>query len=350
MEKTRNYGIDLLRLVLMFMVCVLHTLGQGGVLDACTEGTVRYNTFWFIEILAYCAVDAFALITGYVASDKPQKYEKLVNMWFQVFFYSFIVSLVAMFCGIGGNLGIKELIKSALPVTFNRFWYITAYLGLFFAIPILNKFIFSIDKQTAKKTLIILLILFSILGVLGEPMRTYKGYSVLWLMVLYLIGAIASKIELFKNKKTITLILYWMGCIILTWGTLAIFGTKRLVKYISPTILLSGILMVILFSRMKLKGKIISKLSPLALGIYLFHSNKVLWVNVIKDAFVFITEKNIAVGVLLVFGIAAVIFLAGLIVEFVRSKLAELIKLPELSKKIVALCEKILNKVCEFVR
>jgi surface polysaccharide O-acyltransferase-like enzyme len=122
-------------------------------------------------------------------------------MWFQVFFYSFVVSLVATFCGIGGELGIKELIKSALPVTFNRFWYVTAYFGLFFAIPLLNKFVFSIDKETAKKALVIMLVLFSVLGILGEPMRTYKGYSVLWLIVLYLIGAIANKIELFKNTK-----------------------------------------------------------------------------------------------------------------------------------------------------
>ena len=33
----RNHGIDLLRLVLMFMVCMLHTLGQGGILNASAE-------------------------------------------------------------------------------------------------------------------------------------------------------------------------------------------------------------------------------------------------------------------------------------------------------------------------
>ena len=32
MKYERNYGIDLLRLVLMYMVCMLHTLGQGGTL------------------------------------------------------------------------------------------------------------------------------------------------------------------------------------------------------------------------------------------------------------------------------------------------------------------------------
>ena len=87
----RNYGIDLLRLVLMFMVCMLHTLGQGGVLYASVDGTIGYKAYWFLEILSYCAVDGFAIVSGYVASNRPRKYEKLVNMWFQAFFYSFII-------------------------------------------------------------------------------------------------------------------------------------------------------------------------------------------------------------------------------------------------------------------
>ena len=90
MKYERNYGIDLLRLVLMYMVCMLHTLGQGGILGVCQAGTVEYKAFWFLEILSYCAVDGFAIISGYMAVDRPRKYEKLVDMWFQAFFYSFV--------------------------------------------------------------------------------------------------------------------------------------------------------------------------------------------------------------------------------------------------------------------
>lgn len=50
MKYERNYGIDLLRLVLMYMVCMLHTLGQGGILGVCQAGTVEYKAFWFLEI------------------------------------------------------------------------------------------------------------------------------------------------------------------------------------------------------------------------------------------------------------------------------------------------------------
>lgn len=82
MGSQRNYGIELLRLVLMYMVCILHTLGRGGVLGACEAGTTGFRVFWLIEILSYCAVDGFAIISGYTAADKPRKYEKLADMWF----------------------------------------------------------------------------------------------------------------------------------------------------------------------------------------------------------------------------------------------------------------------------
>ena len=51
----RNYGIDLLRLVAMFMVVILHVLGQGGVLSATTGD--KHHIAWFLETAAYCAVD-----------------------------------------------------------------------------------------------------------------------------------------------------------------------------------------------------------------------------------------------------------------------------------------------------
>ncbi|MBR4172933.1 MAG: hypothetical protein IKR46_01015 [Clostridia bacterium] len=68
----RNQGIDLLRIVSMYMVCVLHTLGQGGVLETLSVGSTKYYAFWLLEISQYYAVNSFALISGYtLTEDKP---------------------------------------------------------------------------------------------------------------------------------------------------------------------------------------------------------------------------------------------------------------------------------------
>ena len=350
MTKERNYGIDLLRLVLMFMICILHVLGQGGILASSATGTAKYSVFWFMEIFAYCAVDAFALISGYTATDKPRKYEKLVNIWFQVFFYSFIITILFVIFGQAGNLQTKEIIKNALPITFEKYWYMTAYFLLFLAIPILNNYLFKLSEKAAKKAFIIFIVLFAGIGFMCDSFKTIGGYSALWLIALYCIGLLGKKINIFDKQKSIILILVWLLCIFGTWYSYVYLNMEKFVNYISPTILLSGLIMVVLFKRIKLKGNIISKLSPLALGIYLLQLNQVIWDNVLKDSFTYVLDKEILIGVLLVLFYASLIFIAGLLVELFRSKLAKMIKLEILSKKIVNLIDCILEKVIIILR
>lgn len=344
MTNKRNYGIDLLRLVLMYMVCMLHTLGQGGILSACEAGTAEYKVFWLMEIMAYCAVDGFAIISGYTAADKPRKFEKLADMWFQAFFYSFIVTVILILAGLNPEWSMKELVKLALPVTFETFWYFTAFFALFFAIPLLNRFVFSIDERTAKISLILVVALFSCMELVAGSFKTQSGYSALWLMVLYCVGALAKRGKVLERKRTITLIILWMACILVTWYVRVFLGIGRLTNYVSPTILASGLIMVVLFSRLRLKGTIISKLSPLAFGIYLFQRNPVIWNTYLQGRASFAAQTGIAAGVRYAFAIAGGIFLSGLIVEFVRSRLAKVLRIPVLSQKIVTLVQWVLRK------
>lgn len=342
MTKERNYGIEILRLLLMFMVCILHTLGRGGVLSACVAGTAEYRVFWLMEILSYCAVDGFAIISGYMATDKPRKYEKLAEMWFQVFFYSFFVTLFFVIIGTYKDLTAKEVIKCLLPMTFGKYWYFTAYFLLFLVTPILNRFLFEIDDARAKKVLAVTVVLFSVLAVMSDSFGTHGGYSALWLIVLYCLGVLAKKVKLFEAQKSLTLIVIWGCCILVTWGVFVFAGNARLVSYISPTILLSGMIMVILFSRIKISGTVVSKLSPLAFGIYLFQLNQVVYNVLLNGRFAFIVNKNILQGIAYVFAFSLLIFISGLAVEWLRSLLAKALKIPCLSKKIVGLIDKLL--------
>ena len=353
MGKTRNYGIDLLRLVFMFMVCMLHTLGQGGILDACEEGSLRFRTFWLLEILSYSAVDGFAFISGYMSPDKPRKYEKLVEMWFQAFFYSFAVTLFLTAVGVGESLGKKDMLQCAFPVTYRKFWYFSSFFILYLSIPILNRYLFAIEESTAKKTLLVLFLLFSVISVgkdVDDPFELQNGYSAIWLLILYCMGVLAKRIRLFETRKTSSLLLLWALCVLLTWGHRVFADNERLVNYVSPTVLLSGILLVVLFSRLPVRGKGIATLSPLAFGIYLFQMNQVFWCQVLNGAFAFVAGKNVAVGVVCVFAFAGAIFLSGLAVEFVRSKLAKLCKIPALSRKIVELANGALGKASSLLK
>ncbi len=335
MLQERNHGIDLLRLLLAYMVCILHTLGRGGILWSMKSGTAVHGALWLLEIIAYCAVDGFALISGYTASAKERKYEKLVTMWFQAFFYSFILTGIFVLLGVKKEWPLGEMIEAALPVTTRKFWYFTAYFGLYFAMPMINRFFFEMGHSKAQKALLVLFALFSLMEVGYGTFHTQAGYSTIWLMVLYCIGLLIRKTELFKNKSTIFLIALWAVCIAITWYVQFIAEEDLLTSYVSPTILLSGIILVILFSRLKLRGTWISKLAPLAFGIYLFQASEVVWDTLIDDAFKFAAEMNNFASIVYAFAGAGAIFACGLCVEALRRYAEKKLHIKRLSEKIV---------------
>ena len=98
--------------------------------------------------------------------------------------------------------------------------------------------------------------------------------------------------------------------------------------------------MVILFSRLKIKNNIISKLSSLALGIYLLQANQVIWNEFITDKFIFIADSNIIVGVLSLILCSFSICSLGLIVDFFRSVIFNKLRIDLLSKRIVSFITK----------
>ena len=63
--------------------------------------------------------------------------------------------------------------------------------------------------------------------------------------------------------------------------------------------------------------------------------NTVIWNNVLKGATSFIVSKSIIVGIGYMFGCAALIFWCGLLIEYIRIKLAKFFKISSLSEKIV---------------
>ena len=116
MNAMRNYGIDLYRIVLTFFICMLHVLGQGGILGVSEDGTALFGIVWLLETSAYCAVDGYGLISGYNAKEKGQNFTRIICLWFQVFFYSFVFSQLTM------HLTLKmEYMNSQCSILSNHF-------------------------------------------------------------------------------------------------------------------------------------------------------------------------------------------------------------------------------------
>lgn len=82
--EQRNRGIDLLRMTAMWMVVILHILNKGGVLAAAAPLSAGQGTARLLETAAYCAVNCYGLISGYVGVQRRFRYSGALALWLRV--------------------------------------------------------------------------------------------------------------------------------------------------------------------------------------------------------------------------------------------------------------------------
>ena len=94
MARQRNMGLDILRAMAMFLVIVLHFVGQGGLLSHAAEGSVKYWLLSAVQIVAFCCVNLYGLTTGYLMCNKAFRLSRVVKLWATTLFWSVAVSCV----------------------------------------------------------------------------------------------------------------------------------------------------------------------------------------------------------------------------------------------------------------
>ena len=333
----RNYGIDLLRLIAMFMVVILHVLGQGGVISATTG--LKHHIAWLLETTAYCAVDCYAIISGFVAyseNEKPYRYTKFFGFWLQAFIYSFGITLLAFLLK-PNSIGIETVIKSCFPVASEAYWYVSAYAGLFFIIPWLNKLMRSCNTKEA--TCLIAILIFIFVGYVtfsnfwGDCFRLEGGYSFVWLSILYLVGAWLKKCDIPKKIRNSFFFLGSAICIAFSWFAhefipISFFGV--FVNFTSFTIVFVAISLVCVFSKLHFNSKsskVIAFFAPAAFGVYLIHVQPLVWRYFMSNAFVWIADFTAWLLPILVLGSAFCLFVICLLIEKLRLILFKLLKI-----------------------
>lgn len=355
-KKERNYGIDLLRLISMFMVVVLHVLGQGGILDNTPNLSIAGETFWFFEIACYCAVNIYAIISGYVGLKSKHKYSNLISLSLQLVFYAVIITGIEVIISLQNNVPISltTLFWHIFP-TLKNYWYFSAYFCVFFFMPMLNNIINTSSRKTLKCIAIFMFLIFSCWTQLSSAISgLLSGYSVLWLAILYAVGAYIAKYDPLRNWSCRKCLLGYIICVILTSLSKILLGYANirpmlLVSYTSPTIVFSAIFLVHLFSRLhigKRTKKIVSFLAPMAFGVYLIHCHPYMFVN-LKDRFAWISEQPIYFGILLVFAWAFAIFAACIFIDWLRLLLFKVCKVKNFA---IWLELKLKNLICSILR
>lgn len=348
--KTRDYNVDLFRVLATIFVIILHVLGQGGILESASPGGAKYWVAWSLEILAYCAVNCFALISGYVMVNKTTRLRNIISTWFTVLFYSVLITGL-FFLFVPETRSIKELVYACVPVIRNQWWYVSSYFALFAAIPILNAAVHNISQTLFKKLLLVILIAVCIIdcGDPNDPFVLSDGYSPIWLMILYLFGGYIRKYDV-KEKVTalksagafwVVILLTVLSKFCIYFVTKKIFGEAILdntfVSYTSVTIVLASVFLFLYCLNVKISNfsrKAISLTAPATFGVYLIHVHPMVFDYIVKDAFADFVKKNILIMILCVFVATALIFFLCTAIDLIRIQFFKLIKVDRWSEKI----------------
>lgn len=348
-NDARHSNFDLLKILSMGMIVLFHY--AYGKWDYSSMGNYKVimDIIWMFGELG---VNVFALISGYfmIEQDRPFKTKKICLMWLQVLFYS-ILSIV-----IASKMGALEIdqgrvLQTIFPITYRVWWYATAYFGLYFLAPFMNKGLKALDKKEYRRLLTILLLVFSVwptlIGIFHNDTEIFFDYNrFIWLMILY---CIAGYIRIYGINKENWRLRHWGSIHFCTWFLILLFivfmpengvGEQILMKntyFWHPNSILMvalAISLFMIFSKIQMReNRIICYIASCTFGIYLGHSerSKMIWNAIFHRDLV--GTKAVLTDMLCAF---TCIVMATLFIESIRKQI----------EKIMCFCTaKILNKM-----
>lgn len=368
-DTKRNYGIDLLRVISMIMVCLLHVLNHGGILSACENGgdTVKIACSSLLQAATMCAVNCYAMISGYVGCESKHKLSNIIYLTLHVTFYSVLITAIFFFVNRGGSysIGIVDLAKAFFPGLFAQYWYFTAYFVLFFFMPALNIIADKMEKALFLKTLFGIAIVVSILPTFfhADPAKTELGYSTIWLMIMYLFGSYLKKYNPMGNygngKKffgyVACVLVAWLGKYVTEWMLFGVLGKKMaggiFYEYTSPTTVICAIALVSFFANTKLNERMIrftKFFAPVSFGVYLIHELKVVREVILVDRFCGYADQNIFLMLLLVLLTSLMLWFVCSMVDKLRLMFFDAIKVRNFCECIGEKIENLTNRLLKI--
>lgn len=341
--KQRNVGIDILRVVSMFLIIIGHILMQGGVLSAYSNTGLQGYFFNAMYVLAYCGVNCFALVSGYVGWQTTFRLEKIIKLWTTVVFWSVGISLF-LFIYNKDFFSVKEAVSMFLPLIRGRYWFFNAYFVVFMFSPLLNHLIKTLPQKTYQYFLLAATFVFCVVPFLAlgnDVLRIQSGFEFSWLMVMYLVGGYFSKYPV-KIKKTYKCIITFFGFALLNtiykfiieYATAKLLGAPSygdlFMSYTSPIMVGEAICLLLYFSNLKVNNKKLIKLigfvTPTIFSVYIIHVHPLIFWKILREAFTGLTEYNLFISIAIIIATALAIFMGCIALDYIRILIFKLFK------------------------
>lgn len=263
--------------------------------------------------------------------DSKFKLKKFVKLLGQIWFYSYSILILYLIFSTE-KVGLKNILKCMLPITYSEYWFLTTYILLYLLLNFINKFLNSITKKEYEVIMVILLLIWSIIPTLILGKIEFSNID--WFILLYLIGAYFKKyrIKYFENQKRniVTLSVMVFGSMISIFMLDKLydrlgFNPLHFTLPMNQIICLAiSIYLFVIFKNISINdNKTINRIASCTLGVYLIHGHilarDVIWYNVYN-----ITEFTDS-KYLLVYEIFVVItlYIFCVFIDFIRQNTVE---------------------------
>ena len=351
MALDRNYRIDFLRALSMFLIVVQHYVVWGvkqsshAVFNVNSiSGLCNYTIMEGLYLLSCIGVNCFIMISGYFMINRYQyRWNSLIRLWITTVFYSVILYIISVYLS-GSSIDKHALIECIVPIWSKQYWFISMYFGLMLIAPFLS----LVATQISKKSYQFLLMIMFAMSFMIPYGKLYAGStSIMWLSFVYLMAGyirlhgvpnvIASHIKLIS---LMILILYSLGIAFSEFFMHTDFsnmaGTYQLHSLASDSPIFFLSLAIFIWtiqeshkSNCVLKWSV--RISPFILAVYLIHMNKYLyifiWQLIIPETYHIPMAFHAIIS-------CAMIFLICIIVDYLRNIIFKFILIDSAIKKL----------------
>lgn len=330
--KNRESGIELLRLISMFLIVVSHMImslcyASGYIPDSSYVLPIYNVTFnWRIITLVVLrhsgnlGTTIFFICSAWFLISR-EKLDK--KKWLQLFLDNWVISVLIFLTVLlinGGEI-VMDASNSLSPFLYSNNWFITCYLIFLVVAPLLNMIIRSLSRKSLFR---IVLFLSSIMITMGFVLQRdiLASPLIAWFVIYFVIAYIKLYDQKAVSRTCVGVIAFLIGfaCIlgavlfsefqarsagssqisVLNWNTDC-----------NPFIILMAFGLFILFRRLSCRNMVINYLASLTLFVYLIHENiiiracyrPIIWQKVYENwgySFILLKLMILSLGVFLV--------------------------------------------------
>ena len=279
-RKKRHSGIELLRIIAMFLVLVVHagffSLGAPTYEDILSDSLPSFMRVLFQSFSIGC-VDIFVLISGWFGI-RPKK----LNICKFIYQCLFFLIGIYVFCLIFGfaTFSLKGVAGCFLLLKWN--WFIKAYLLLYIISPMLNAYIDSSTEKQHRMLLIYFYLFQTVYSWFSNAAFFFEhGYSTISFVGLYLLARYFAKYNdvllilrrslylwFFIVSTFLMAIIYFVA---IRYHLNAISG--RLLQYDQPLVIIGSLSLVIYFSKLNIKSSAVNWVASSSFAVFLLHTN-----------------------------------------------------------------------------